>query len=232
MSLSDAHHFRKMVAGACLIIAPLLFLASSIVMPGIDEDAGAYLANAADSPDAWYAMSLLALLSLVFVIPAALGLMHMLREREVAAGHVGGALVLAGVVALAAMTAVDMVVWQMTKGGDTAQMTALLDRVQNADGITVPLLGGAMAFALGWVVLAWGLVRARAIHPAIAGAVIVGALAFAVGFATFSQPLIVAAAALFTLGSGAIGLMVLRETDADWEHTPEFHGFRAAAGTP
>ena len=36
--------------------------------------------------------------------------------------------------------------------------------------------------------------------------------------------------AIFLVGSGAIGLMVLRETDADWEHTPEYRGFRPAAG--
>jgi hypothetical protein len=28
-----------------------------------------------------------------------------------------------------------------------------------------------------------------------------------------------------------VGLMVLREPDADWEHTPEYRGFRPAAGT-
>ena len=28
MHLSDAHHFRKMVAGACMIVAPLVLLAA------------------------------------------------------------------------------------------------------------------------------------------------------------------------------------------------------------
>jgi hypothetical protein len=35
-------------------------------------------------------------------------------------------------------------------------------------------------------------------------------------------------AALFLIGSGAIGTLVLRESDADWEHTPEYHGFSPA----
>ena len=37
-------------------------------------------------------------------------------------------------------------------------------------------------------------------------------------------------AALFLVGSGSIGMLVLRESDADWEHTPDYTGFRPAAG--
>jgi len=231
MSLSDAHHFRKMVAGACMVAAPILFLAAMIVSPGFDSDAAAYLANAASDPDAWYAMSLLLLCSLALVVPAILGLMHMLREREVAAGHVGGALALIGVLALAGLAAFDMVVWQMTKGGDPAQMTGLIDRFQESAGVTIPLFGGALAFSVGFVVLAWGLARARAISPLVAVAIAGGALCFAIGMMAYAQWLLIVSAALYVVGTGSVGVMVWRETDADWEHTPEFRGFRPAAGT-
>jgi hypothetical protein len=43
--------------------------------------------------------------------------------------------------------------------------------------------------------------------------------------------LLIVAAALLLVGVGSTGLMVLRESDADWEHTPQFRGFRAAPGT-
>jgi hypothetical protein len=230
MSLSDAHHTRKMVAGACMIVAPILFLAAMVVSPGFDSSAAGYLANAADDRDAWYAMTALSLASLVFVVPAILGLMHMLREREVAAGHVGGALALIGTLAFAAQQGFNLTVWQMTNGGDPAQMTALVDRFNESAGVAVPLLGGGLAFCLGFIVLAWGLVRAHAVHPAVAGAVALGAVALAIGFTAYEQSVLIAAGVLFTLGTGAIGRMVWRETDADWEHTPEFHGI--AAGTP
>jgi hypothetical protein len=228
MSLSDAHHTRKMVAGACMMLSPLLFLAAMVISPGFDSSAAGYLANAASDPDAWYAMSLLSLASLVFVVPAILGLMHMLREREVAAGHVGGALALVGALAFAALQGFNLVVWQMVDSGAPAQMVALVDRFQDSAGVTVPLFGGGLAFCIGFVVLAWGLTRAHAVHPAIALAMALGAVALAVGFTAYSQAMLIAAGALFTLGTGAIGWMVWRETDADWEHTPEFHGFGAA----
>jgi len=229
MSISDAHHFRKMVAGACLVIAPILFLASVIVLPGLDSDAKDYFANAAGDQDAWYAQAMLALASLVFVIPAVLGLMHMLREREVAWGHVGGALALIGTLALAALSAFDLVVWQMTKGGDPAQMTALIDRVLNAEGFAIPLYAASLGFPLGTLVLFGGLARARAVSPAMAAVAMIGAICLAIGFIAAVQWLVIVAAALYTVAFGSTGLMVWREADADWEHTPEFRGWTPAA---
>ena len=225
MSLSDAHHFRKMVAGACMIAAPILFLVAVIVLPGIDSDAGPYLRNALEHPDAWYLQAILSLASLVLVIPATLGLMHMLREREVAWGHVGGACALVGTLALAGLSTVDLVVWQMTKGGSVAQNVALLDRLFNAEGFTIPMYLGAMLFPIGTLVLFGGLARAHAVSPAMAGVAGVGAIALIVAFFAALHWLLIAAAALYVVAYASTGLMVIRETDAEWEHTPEFQGF-------
>ena len=82
--LSDAHHFRKQVAGICMLAAPALLLAGVIVHPETGTGEGSMVAAAAGNPDAWYAAHVLILGSLVLAIPATLGLMHMLREREVA----------------------------------------------------------------------------------------------------------------------------------------------------
>jgi len=46
--------------------------------------------------DAWYVAQLIGLVSIVLAVPAVLGLMHMLREREVAWGHIGGGLAMLG----------------------------------------------------------------------------------------------------------------------------------------
>lgn len=228
MSLSDAHHFRKMVAGACMIVAPILFLASAIVLPGLDDDAGAYLANAVDHPDQWYLQAMLGLAATVFLIPAALGLMHMLREREVALGHVGGALALVGVIGFAVLCAFDLVVWQMTKGGETTQMVALLDRVQNADGIMIPLSVAVLCFPVGMLVLSWGLLRAHAVRVEMAVMLAFAVVVMAVAWFAVSQTLLIIAAALLTVALGSIGFMVWREPDESWEHTPQLGGPRAA----
>ena len=39
MAFSDSHHFRKMVAGACMVLGPLLALGSYVVSPALKSDA-------------------------------------------------------------------------------------------------------------------------------------------------------------------------------------------------
>jgi hypothetical protein len=70
---------------------------------------------------------MLVLISIVLAVPATLGLMHMLRERHVAAGHVGGGLALVGLLAFTGVTAVQLVVWQMAQPQlERGQMVSLL----------------------------------------------------------------------------------------------------------
>jgi hypothetical protein len=231
--LSDAHHFRKMVAGVCMMLAPLILLAGAIIHPGFETDEAALLSSAAGSLDAWYLAEMFFLISIVLAVPATLGLMHMLRERHVAAGHVGGGLALVGLLAFTGATAIQLVVWQMAQPQlERGQMISLLQGVDDATGIFIPFYLCTFALALGYVVLAWGLAAARAISPVMAGCIGLGAALLSVAYATAVTWLLIVAAAVLLIGVGSTGLMVLRETDADWEHTPQFRGFRAAPGTP
>jgi hypothetical protein len=228
--ISDAHHSRKVVAGLCMMAAPALGLVATIVSPSLKSDEAAQLAVVAGDPDRWYVSNLLGLVAIVLAVPAVLGLMHMLRERQVAAGHVGGAFALFGLMMLMAGTAIAMVVWQMAAGGaDQAQMAALLDRVNTTTGTFIPFFLGQFAFAVGMLALGWGLWQAHAVHWFMAFCMGGGAIALTAGFASASITwAIIGAAALF-VGLGSVGRMVLAETDAEWEHTPEFRGFRPAA---
>jgi hypothetical protein len=206
-------------------------LVSAIVHPGFKTDEAELLASAAGSVDAWYLAEMLVLISIVLAVPATLGLMHMLRERHVAAGHVGGGLALIGLLAYTGVTAMQLVVWQMAQPQLERGLVSLLQGVNDATGIFIPFYLCTFAFALGYVVLAWGLAAARAISPVMAGCVGLGAALLSVAFATAVTWLLILAAAMLMVGVSSIGLMVLRETDADWEHTPQFRGFRTVPGT-
>ena len=223
---TDPHRFRKTVAGSCMIAAPVLFLVSSIVSPTLDSDEAKLVASAAEHPDRWYASNLLFMLAFALFLVATLGVMHMLRERGAAFGHIGGALALVGILASLASSAGFMVVWQMA-GGDRNEMVNLLDRVFNTAGSAVPLLFLGLGVTVGYLVLCWGLTAAKAAPAWMSAAIALAALLYAVASATFSQPLSVAASAVLLVGMGAMGRMVLGETVDDWEHTPEFHGMRA-----
>jgi hypothetical protein len=230
--LSDSHHFPKTVAGFCMIAAPLLLLVATVVHPEQKTSEAAQLAVVADNLDAWYAAHLIALVSVALAVPVALGLMHMLREREVAFGHVGGALAMLGLLAFAGVAAMELVVWQMAQSGDQAAMAGLLESVTESAGIALPVYAVALTgFALGFTVLAAGVYRARAAQSWMALFVAVGAILLTLEQLVYTNWLGMVGAAFLLVGLGSIGRMVLSESDADWEHTPEYSGFRPMAGT-
>jgi hypothetical protein len=229
--LSDAHHFRKMVAGACMILAPLVLLVAAVVHPDGKTDEAAQLSVIADHLDAWYAAHLLVLAAIVLAVPAVLGLMHMLREREVAFGHIGGGLGLVGLLALKGIVAIEgFVGWQMGAAGDRGAMVALMERINDTAGIVIPFFVVSFAFALGMICLAVALYRARAVQSWMALFVTVGAVAIAVAGPTALGWLMIVGAAFLLVGLGSVGRMVLTESDEDWEHTPEYRGFRPLPG--
>jgi hypothetical protein len=232
MHLSEAHHLRKMVAGLCMVCGPLLLLVGVVVHPEMDSDEATQLAVVGDHLDQWYASHLILMISLVLAFPAVLGLMHMLRERQVALGHVGGGLALLGLVSFTAIVAIDgFVVWQMAAAGDQGEMTALFQRLTDTAGIVIPIYAVSFAFALGMICLAVGLYRARAVQSWMAACLAVGAVLDAVAGAAYLGWLAIVAAAVLFVGFGSIGRMVLSESDEDWEHTPEYGGFRPLMGT-
>jgi hypothetical protein len=228
--LSDAHHFRKMVAGTCMVLAPVLALVAGIVQPDTKLDEAKELAVVAGNLDAWYVAQVIALSSVVLAVPAVLGLMHMLREREVAWGHVGGGLGIVGLFGYFGVVTMGIVQWQMASAGNAGAMTDLLHRLNHTTGAMLPYAIGAVAFGVGMICLAIGLYRARYVHSWMSLSLAVAAACIVVSGFTASAPLFIVGTAFLVVGLGSIGFMVLTESDADWEHTPEYEGFRPLAG--
>ena len=230
MHLSDAHHFRKLVAGACMVVAPVVLLVAMVIHPASDTNEATQVATIADNLDAWYVAHLLAFISIGLMVPVVLGLMHMLREREVAFGHLGGGLAMVGLLAFAGIVGMEMAMWQMVAGGSTREAVGLLERLNDTTGIVVPFLLVSFGFSLGLACLAYGLLRARFVQSWMAIFVAVGAIVFGFAIGTAMNWLAIVGAAFLVVGLGAIGRMVLRETDEAWEHTPEYEGFRPVPG--
>jgi hypothetical protein len=229
--LSDAHHSRKMVAGACMVIAPLLVLVSEVIHPAEKSSSREQLAVIARHLDRWYAAHLIALVAIALLVPAVLGLMHMLRERQVAWGHVGGGLALLGLLAVTGIVAVEgFVGWQAAAGGDRAQMVALFDRLTGTAGFVIPFIVVAFGLMLGLICLAIGLYRARVVPSWVSLFLVVAAACFAVELAASINAFGIVAAAFLFVGLGSVGRVVLTESDEDWEHTPEHRGFRPLLG--
>jgi hypothetical protein len=201
-----------------------------VIHPASDMNEATQVATIAENLDAWYTAHLIALVAIVVTVPALLGLMHMLRERQVALGHVGGGLAMVGLLAFVGIVAMELVMWQLVGEGDTAAAVTLLQGLNESAGILIPFALMSFGFAIGMALLAVGLYRARAVQSWMAVCVGVGSIVFGLGIATAMNWLTIVAAAFLVVGLGSIGRMVLRETDEAWDHTPEYEGFRPVPG--
>jgi hypothetical protein len=231
MGFSDSHHLRKTVAGACMALAPLAFLVAFVVSPRLETSAGKQLSVAATHADRFYISNLVALVGLILVVPAVLGVMHMLRERRPSYSAAGGALTLIGVFASMVSGGVSFVVWEMARhGADSAANVSVLHAVTHDSGTVIPIAILGYLGAVGVVVLCAGLYLARVVDWWMALFFAAGVVCINVAFPAGVLAIGIVGAALMLVGLGSIGLMVLRESDADWEHTPDYRGMRPAAG--
>ena len=227
---SDSHHFRKTVAGMCMVAAPLFALIAFMVIPKLHSDENAQLASIAADADRWMAATLLSIAAIACAMIATIGLMHMLRERRPMAAAVGGALAFAGLAAWLCQMGAGMFLWQMTKDGVQPSDVAAYQGLTDTFGSALVLFWLPVLTAVGYVVLAAGMYSGKVVDWWMAALIGVAPVLLAISGMAFSAPVGLAGAALLLVGLGSTGLMVLREPDADWEHTPEWHGFRPAAG--
>src|SRR3954452_16635285 len=230
MGFTDSHHFRKTVAGCCMVVGPLLALAAFIVSPAIKSGSAAQVAEVARHQDRFLLSGLLSLAAVALVIGGSLGLMHMLRERMVGYGNVGGLFTLVGLLATMAAVGSQAMLWSRVRDGVQAADVSTWHSATHDTAMVVPLIAVPWLAVVGFTVLAMGLYRARAVDWWMAAMVAVGALGITLAGPLTSVAVGIVGAALFLVGMGSIGMYVLRESDADWEHTPDYRGFRPAAG--
>jgi hypothetical protein len=211
--------FRRAIAGACLIAAPLLFAAAELLFPESSGDAGQQLATFAAHRTAETTAALLSVAMVVVFIPGLAGLVHLLRGRGWVWGLIGAAMMFFGLVtAHATLSGANLVFADMARPGlDKTAMTALLDKILH-DPVAFPLLLGHQIFALGLVLLGVGLWRGRigprwaavcvALFP-ISDVVLSTAVPNELIGATISN-------ALGIVGFAALGLSLLSLSDTAW----------------
>jgi len=205
-----------------MIAAPVVLLVGAVVHPQGKDAAAAHLAVVADNPDRYYAAHAIILAGLALFLPAILGLMHVLRERATAFGHVGGGLAMIGLFGATAVVAVDgIAVSQMGQPGVSAQeMAALLDRIKESAGFRAIAILGAVAFVLGMLLLAYGLRRTGAVKPWMAGGIAAAAIIVFIGQVTDNRVIFAIAFAVYLVGLGPLGWRILTESDEEWAGKP------------
>src|SRR2546423_3690347 len=203
MGFTDSHHFRKMLAGCCMVVGPLLALAAFIVSPAIESGSAAQVAEVARHQDRFLLSGLLSLAAVALVIGGSLGLMHVLRERMVGYGNVGGTFTLLGLIATTAQLGASLMLWSMVRDGvQPADVTAWHSATHDTAAV-IPLVAVPWLAVAGFAVLAMGLYRARAGDWWLAAEVDVGPRGVPLRRALPGGPVGLGGAALVLRGLGA-----------------------------
>jgi hypothetical protein len=155
--------FRRRAGAATVFLAPIALVAAELSYPTSDEadpaaSLGVFATHHAALLTSVYAMLAAALL----FVPAVFALMNPVRGRGTALTHVGGAMVLAGLLmAKVGLLGAQLFFYEASAPGvDRAAAGHLIEHA-GSDQAWVPLLIGHYLFALGIIVLAGGLFRAR-----------------------------------------------------------------------
>jgi hypothetical protein len=214
---------RKTLTAACMIAAPILFLASDSIWPVTSSEPEDMLADAINNTGRVYAATLLALTAMVLMVGAVIGLAHLLRERRPGLAVVGGALGLTGIVSIAAAFGAFGIVLAEVGAGD--EVAARAEFLEDVMGRALPAFILGMLLNVGLIVLATGLYKARVVASWSAVALGVGAVVLAVANPLGAKPVILAAEVVLLAGLGSIGWLILTETEEEWEHTPQLRGY-------
>ncbi|MFF5243327.1 hypothetical protein ACFY3V_03525 [Streptosporangium sp. NPDC000095] len=209
-SLSNPLGFRRWAAGVCLIVAPLIYIAGVVADPALrqgGDTTGVY----GRYPEQVSVSASLLHWSWVLLIPGIIGMIHLIRHRGVVFGHLAGGLALLGVVNFSGLMLGDFFYSRLERALPPAEGAKLAEQAFSDPGATFGFQIPGFLGLLGLFLL--GLVLAYAGHgpwwaPFAIIAGIFGAPVFPIGTAVGGL--------LYLAGSGAIGLRMLRMSDAEW----------------
>ena len=225
MDRSGAERLRKTVCGVCMVLAPLFLFASDLAWPVSHTKVKRQFADAVGSTGRAYTGMVLCLVGMCLLVGAVIGVAHLLHERRPGMAITGGGLTIIGIVAISAIVGwMGLYLSEAAKPGrDHAALAQLLDDMYSK---MWPMGVASFLAGVGLLVLGVGLYRTRVAPMWAAGAVMLGGILADIGNPLAFKPVIFASEILLFIGLGAVGLTVLAETDEEWQHTPEFHGFR------
>ena len=222
LKISDAAHFRRVVAGLCLVAAPVLFAVAEIATPQPSGSAAAQLATFAQHRGQLLLGVLCGLASSMCFVPALFGLLHKIRNRGVVYAHVAAALIIYGLVTQAALGGINVMFWVMTKPGmNHGAMVNLLNGLQHGTAVAgAPLLAGHYLFAVGVVLLGVAVWRAR-LAPRWAGILVALFPISDVALSGAGDISSLISDAIGVVGFAALGWRLLTAPDASWDAPPE-----------
>jgi hypothetical protein len=218
LALSDPTRFRRGLGSASLLLAPLLGLAAAVIAPPSSSNTAADLALISAHHGAFVAEAVLEAAAWIVFIPGVLGIVHLLRQRGVVLGHVGGVLAILGMISFVAESAIAQATAVLAEdAGHRAVYAQAVYSMRHSPLAAFVLL--ALLGEIGLILLAVAMRRARRAPGWVVAATAVAVL---VDFAPIPDPLgLIITWLLLGLAFGRIGWAIRSTSDAEWEQPGE-----------
>lgn len=218
LTLSDPTRFRRGLGSASLLLAPLLGLAAAVIAPPSSSNTVADLALISAHRGAFVAEAVLEAVAWIVFIPGVLGIVHLLRQRGVVLGHVGGVLAILGMISFVAESAIAQATAVLAEdAGHRAVYAQAVYSMRHSPLAAFVLL--ALLGEIGLILLAVAMRRARRAPGWVVAAAAVAVLA---DFAPIPDPLgLIITWLLLGLAFGRIGWAIRTTPDAEWERPGE-----------
>ena len=214
LSLSDPIRFRRGLSSTSLLLAPLVGLAAAVIAPPTSSNLTADLALISAHHSAFVASAVLEAAAWILFIPGVLGIVHLLRQRGVVLGHLGGVLAIAGMISFVAESAIAQATAVLARdAGHRALYAQAIGNMRHSPLAAFLLL--ALLGEIGLILLAIATRRARRAPAWVVPAVAVAVLA---DFAPLPDPFgLIISWLLLALAFGRIGWDIRATTDTGWQ---------------
>lgn len=225
--MSDSRSFGRTLAAVGLIGGPLLLVAASLVDPAWSDDTATYLQEVADDKGRYVAAGALDTVGTLLLIAGTLGLVRLLRTRDVGLGQIGAGLLTIGLIGLVPILLINGVDIEMADADDREAMVALSDSIEDSAVIGVYFFGFFLVgIALGSLLLAIALFRRRVV-PIWSPVLLIAAIV--VSFLGEAQWASAASFVLLLVAFLPLAMRILSISDHDWERWEPLAQERAPA---
>ncbi|MFF0572466.1 hypothetical protein [Streptosporangium saharense] len=212
--LADPRAFRRLAAGICLIVAPLVYVVAIVADPALRQG-GDTVGVYGRYPEQVSVSASLLHWSWVLLLPGIVGMIHLIRGRGVIFGHIAGGLAFLGIVNFSGLMLGDFFYSRLERALPAAQGAMLADQAFADPGARYGFQIPGFVGLLGLFLLGLALAYARRGPWWAPFAMLIGILVGPVfPFGT------IAGGALYLAGAGVIGLGMLRMSDDEWSGEP------------
>lgn len=215
--LSNPAKVRRTAAGLALIAAPLLFLVADIISPAWDDDTAEYVREVAESPDAQAWSGLLYVIGFALIVPAVIGIVHLIRGRGVTLAHIGGGLAILGLGAFPALAVTSILDAVAVEAISQSDYVAVIDGFEDETAAIVLLVLILIPALLSLLLIAAAVWRSGLAPWPIAVVLILSALLLAAGT---DRSIAIVSDVLLLAGFGFLGMRMLQMADGEWENPP------------